>query len=151
MRHSHVVYTLIRLSTPAGPGLLLRRHEKWGDWSLVGGHVEDWEMDDWAVAAAREAAEEMEPLVTGEDFAVEPLHDEPITWGPEASRSARGERTIYHIRYYGLTFLRDPAELLGRLCASDFLLVDEGALGSTPHALGNPVHRARRYLQGGFG
>ncbi len=151
MRYSHVVYTLIRIPVTTGPSLLLRRHEKWGDWSLVGGHVEDWEMDDWSAAASREATEEMEPLISGEDFRVAPIHDEPVTWGPEASRSARGERTVYHIQYFSLTFLRDPAGLLGKLCTPDFLLIDERELATTRHALGNPVHRARRYLKGGFG
>jgi ADP-ribose pyrophosphatase YjhB (NUDIX family) len=150
MRHSKVVYVLIRLSTADGPSLLLRRHEKWGDWSLVGGHVEDWELDDWGLAAAREASEELEPLVTGQDFVVTPIHPEPITWGPEASRSARGERTIYHIQYFTLAFLRDPVALLGRLPIAEFLLVPERELGSAGHALGSPVHRARRFLQGGL-
>ncbi len=151
MRHSHVVYTLIRLPITTGPSLLLRRHEKWGDWSLVGGHVEEDEMDEWIKAARREATEEMEPLVDDRDFVIEPMHDEPITWGPEASRSAQGERTVYHIRYYSLRFLRDPAQLLPTLEPRDFLLLTEDELGSTTHALGNPVHRARRYLSGGFG
>lgn len=150
MRHSNVVYVLIRLPTAAGPWLLLRRHRKWGDWSLVGGHVEEWELEDWGLAAAREAAEELEPLVTGEDFVVTPIHDEPITWGPEASRSAQGERTIYRIQYYTLAFLRDPVALLGRLPANEFLLIPEHELGSSEHMLGSPVHRARRFLHGGL-
>ncbi|MEM9454908.1 MAG: NUDIX hydrolase [Myxococcota bacterium] len=150
MRHSNVVYTLIRISVAGVPSLLLRRHDKWGDWSLVGGHVEPWEQDDWRRAAAREATEELEPLREGQDFVVESLHEEPVTWGPEASRSARGERTLYRIQYYRLGFRRDPVELLAQLPAGDFLLVPERTLGSTAHALGNPVHRARRYLQDGF-
>ena len=150
MRHSNVVYTLIRIPLSTGPALLLRRHEKWGDWSLVGGHVEEDELDDWGQAALREATEEMEPLVAGRDFRVEPIHDEPIVWGPEASRSARGERTIYHIQYFTLVFLRDPLTLLDLLFPPDFLLLEEQKLGTTEHALGNPVHRARRFLQGGF-
>jgi 8-oxo-dGTP pyrophosphatase MutT (NUDIX family) len=150
MRHSNVVYVLIRLSTADGPALLLRRHEKWGDWSLVGGHVEESELDDWGLAAAREATEELEPLVTGEDFVVTPIHAEPITWGPEASRSAQGERTLYHIQYYTLVFLRDPVALLGRLPTSEFRLVPEREIGAAEHALGSPVHRARRFLQGGL-
>jgi hypothetical protein len=148
MRHSNVVYILIRLSVADGPSLLLRRHEKWGDWSLVGGHVEEWEMDDWGLAAAREASEELEPLVNGQDFVVAPIHPEPITWGPEPSRSAQGQRTIYRIQYYSLTFLRDPVVLLRRLPASEFLLVPERELGSTEHTFGRPVHRAYRFLQG---
>jgi len=150
MRHSHVVYVLIRLSTVHGPSLLLRRHEKWGDWSLVGGHVEQWEMDDWGLAATREAAEELEPLVVGQDFLVTPIHADPFTWGPEPSRSAQGERTVYQIQYYTLTFLRDPLLLLARLPTSEFLLIPESELGSTSHALGKPVHRARRFLSGGL-
>ena len=91
IRHSYVVYVLIRLPTLEGPSLLLRRHKKWGDWSLVGGHVEEWEMDDWGRAAAREASEELEPLVSGQDFVVRPIHPEPIVWGPEPSRSNQGQ------------------------------------------------------------
>lgn len=150
MRHSNVVYVLIRLSTVNGPLLLLRRHEKWGDWSLVGGHVEESEMDDWGLAAAREATEELEPLVNGQDFVVKPIHAEPITWGPEASRSTHGQRTIYHIQYYTLAFLRDPVVLLGRLPATEFMLVPEREIDSTGHIFGSPVHRARRFLNGGF-
>jgi 8-oxo-dGTP pyrophosphatase MutT (NUDIX family) len=148
MRHSYVVYVLIRLPLLEGPSLLLRRHEKWGDWSLVGGHVEESEMDDWGLAAAREATEELAPLVNGQDFVVAPIHDEPITWGPEPSRSAQGERTIYRIQYYTLTFLRDPVELLGRLPPTEFLVVPERELGSTEYAFGRPVRRAHRYLHG---
>jgi len=150
MRHSNIAYVLIRVPTHDGPALLLRRHEKWGDWSLVGGHVEDDELDDWALAAAREASEELEPLVAGEDFEVAPVHAEPITWGPEPSRSARGERTIYKIQYYALVFLRDPVALLGKLPPTEFLLVPEGELGRTTHALGSPVHRARQSFHGGL-
>ena len=150
MRTSNVVYVLIRLPTADGPALLLRRHEKWGDWSLVGGHVEADELDDWSLAAEREATEELEPLVTGRDFVVNPITPVPITWGPEASRSAQGERTIYHIQYFTLEFLRDPAELLRRLPPQEFLLVLEHQLGATEHALGSPVHRARRFIEGGL-
>jgi hypothetical protein len=150
MRHSHVVYILIRLFTVDGPALLLRRHEKWGDWSLVGGHVEASEMDNWELAAAREATEELDPLVNGRDFVVEPIHDEPIKWGPEPSRSKQGERTMYYIQYYTLSFLRDPIALLGRLPAAEFLLVPERELDSAGHTFGSPVHRARRFLRGGF-
>jgi len=148
IRHSYVVYVLIRLSTLEGPSLLLRRHDKWGDWSLVGGHVEESEMDNWGQAAAREATEELEPLVCGQDFVVAPIHAEPLIWGPEASRSARGQRTIYHIQYYTLTFLRDPLVLLGLLPSTQFLLVPERELASTEHAFGRPVHRAYRLLLG---
>ena len=148
MRHSNVVYVIIRLPSADGPLLLLRRHEKWGDWSLVGGHVEEWEMDEWGLAAAREATEELDPLVNGQDFVVAPIHAKPIVWGPEASRSAQGQRTIYHIQYYVLTFLRDPVVLLSRLPATEFLLVLECEIGSAEQSFGRPVHRAYRFLQG---
>lgn len=149
-RVSNVVYILIRLFTADGPVLLLRRHEKWGDWSLVGGHVEDWEMDNWELAATREANEELEPLVSARDFIVKPIHDEPFTWGPEASRSSQNQRTIYHIQYYTLVFLRDPVVLLAQLPAAEFLLVPERDVNATGQVLGSPVHRARRFLAGGF-
>jgi hypothetical protein len=148
MRHSNVVYILIRLPTVDGPSLLLRRHEKWGDWSLVGGHVEEWETDEWGLAAAREATEELDPLVNGQDFVVAPIHANPIVWGPEASRSAQGQRTIYHIQYYVLTFLRDPVALISRLPAENFLLIPEREIGSTEQAFGRPVRRAYQFLQG---
>ena len=150
MRHSNVVYVLIRLPTVDGKSLLLRRHKKWGDWSLVGGHVEEEEMHDWALAAAREATEELEPLVSGQDFVVKPLHTEPITWGPEPSRSAQGQRTLYRIKYYTLTFLHDPVALLGQLPATEFLLVPEREIDAAAHTFGSPVHRARHCLEGGF-
>lgn len=150
VRHSHVVYVLIRLPLSTGPTLLFRRHEKWGDWSLVGGHVEDEELDDWQASAARETMEELEPLEATRDFVVQPMHAEPLIWGPEASRSARGRPTIYHVRYFFLEFQRSPVELLNRLPASTVLCVPESELQSTPHALGNPVLRASHCIPGGM-
>ena len=150
MRHSHVVYVLIRLATTAGTWLLLRRHDKWGDWSLVGGHVENHEMHDWQLAAAREAEEELAPLKTDHDFKVRAIHPEPLVWGPEASRSAQGQRTMYHIQYYALEFMTDPLRNLRLLPASDFLLVDQQSIDTTRYSLGRPLHQARRYLQGGL-
>ncbi len=150
LRVSNVVYVLIGLPTADGPSLLLRRHEKWGDWSLVGGHVEESEMDDWLRAAEREATEELEPLVNGRDFVIRPIHNEPITWGPEPSRSAQERQTIYHIQYYTLTFRRDPAELLSRLPAGEFRLVSEHELASMGAVFGKPVHRAQEFLHGNF-
>lgn len=148
VRVSNVVYILIRVLTAAGPSLLLRRHKKWGDWSLVGGHVEESEINHWSDAAEREATEELEPLVNGRDFVIQPIHNKPITWGPEPSRSAQGQRTIYHVQFYTLTFRRDPAELLSRLPADDFKLVSEHELESVDTSLGKPVHRAREFFHG---
>ncbi len=149
VRHSNVVYVLIQLPTANGPSLLLRRHEKWGDWSLVGGHVEKDEIDDWLRAAAREATEELEPLVSGQDFVIEPVTTGGrITWGPEPSRSAQGQRTIYHIEYYTLKFLHDPVELLRRLPAAEFRLVSERELESTDDVFGKPVRQAQEFLYG---
>ena len=57
-RHSKIAYVAARLRLPDGEdALLLRAHEKWGDFSLLGGHVESDELDDWTVTARREAAE----------------------------------------------------------------------------------------------
>lgn len=150
MRRSYVVYILVRLASPEGGWLLLRRHEKWGDWSLVGGHVESWEMDDWSAAAAREAREELDPLREGKDFAIRPIQSSPISWGPEPSRSARGERTVYHVQYYTLAFLNEPIQLLSQLPSKDFLLIPENTIRSSPHALGRPVYMAHQIFANGL-
>ncbi|HWO17848.1 MAG TPA: NUDIX hydrolase [Kofleriaceae bacterium] len=104
------------------------RHKKWHDWSLVGGHVEPDEKNDWARAAVRECNEELAPLRFGEDFTLLPLLDQPLRWGPLASRSASGEPTIYTAQVFALRFLRSPLECLGKLPAEEFRIVRESDL-----------------------
>ncbi|MCR9162334.1 MAG: NUDIX domain-containing protein [Nannocystaceae bacterium] len=122
MRHSDIAYVLIRLQSHGRDFLLLHRHAKWGDWSLVGGHVEPGEEDDWLITATREAAEEMEPLKLREDFDLEPLRIR-VRWGPHPSRSAFGAPTEYRAEYFVLRFLRAPDDVLRRLPAGEFRLV----------------------------
>lgn len=129
MRHSDIAYVLIRLHAEGQDCFLLHRHAKWGDWTLVGGHVEPGEERDWLRSAAREACEELAPLVLGRDFEVEPLRL-VLEWGPEPSRSAFGEPTEYRAEYFLLRFLADPRALLPNLPHSEFRLVPISSLDS---------------------
>lgn len=122
---SDLALVLARFDVDDSPHWLLRRHPKWGDWSLVGGHVEPGETENWSLTAVREANEELEPLVHGIDFVIEPLTPALSSWGPVASRSAGGTPTHYRARWYQARFLRDPAECLRRLPHDDFALVPE--------------------------
>lgn len=130
-RQSDLALVLARVEIDGAPHWLLRRHAKWGDWSLVGGHVEPDERDDWMRTAVREANEELEPLVCGVDFTIEPLSLEPSSWGPVASRSAAGVMTRYRVRWFEARFLGDAAASLRRLPPEDFALVAESDIGAT--------------------
>jgi hypothetical protein len=132
VRHSDLALVLARIDVDGTPHWLLRRHPKWGDWSLVGGHVEADEQGDWLLTAVREANEELEPLVHGIDFVVRPLSVALSSWGPVASRSAGGAPTNYRARWYQARFLRDPAECLGRLPNEDFALIPESVIADAP-------------------
>jgi len=128
MRHSELALVLIRLKVNADPCHVLIRHEKWGDWSFVGGHVEPDEKNDWARAAVRECNEELMPLRFGEDFTLLPLLDQPMRWGPLASKSVNDEPTIYTAQVFALRFLRPPAECLARLPSESFRVVRESEI-----------------------
>src|SRR5688500_1868159 len=104
-RTSRIAYVLVRLLVGEKDCFLLRVHRKWGDWGLVGGHVEDDELSDWRRAAEREANEELEPLRLGMDFSLEPLDSAPESWGPVPSRSAGGVPTKYCAAWFTLQFL----------------------------------------------
>ena len=130
VRHSDLALVVARIDVDGAPHWLLRRHPKWGDWSLVGGHVEPDEVLDWMLTAVRESNEEMAPLRCGVDIEVEPLLDDITSWGPVASRSAHGAMTNYRVRWFQVRFLRDVAECLGRLPHADFALVPETELSS---------------------
>ena len=137
MRHSDIAYVLIRLQAEGEDCFLLHRHAKWGDWTLVGGHVEPGEESDWLRSAAREAGEELAPLQLGGDFEVRRL-ELAVEWGPEPSRSALGEPTAYRAEYFLLRFLRDPEALLRTLPESEFMLVPVSTLRERPE-VSNPV------------
>ena len=128
MRHSELSLVLIRLKIRTEPHHVLIWHEKWRDWSIVGGHVESDEKNDWARAAVRECNEELAPLRFGKDFILLPLLDQPLRWGPVASKSAHGEPTIYTAQLFALRFLRPPAECLARLPEDEFRIVRESEI-----------------------
>jgi hypothetical protein len=131
MRTSHVVYVAVRLVVGGRGFFLLQRHAKWGDWSLVGGHVEPYD-GDWLAAARREANEELTPLRAETDFTLERIAGAPSHWGPLESRSAHGAPTNYEAAWFALMFLRDPERCLNALPSDAFMLVDrEVALGAT--------------------
>ncbi len=122
VRQSDIAYVLIRLVSGGRDCLLLHRHEKWGDWSLVGGHVEPGEESDWFATAVRETTEEMVPLKLRVDFDLERI-DVRLEWGPSPSRSAFAAPTEYRAEYFVLRFLCAPADALRRLPQDEFRLV----------------------------
>lgn len=125
MRYSELALVLIRLKINSERYHVLIQHKKWGDWSFVGGHVEPNERNDWARTAARECNEELTPLRFGEDFTLLPLLDQPLRWGPLASKSANNELTIYTAQIFALRFLKPPTECLVRLPSDSFRVVRE--------------------------
>ena len=151
-RHSEVAYVLVRVDAGGEPLFLLRFHEKWGDWSLVGGHVEQYDEGDWARTATREAEEELAPLKSGKDFVLLPMLRQPTTWGPVKSRSAGGAETKYTAQFFALRLLGDPARSLKRLPAEDFLLVPQSKLERQPRlaAVAATIDVARRKLPAGL-
>lgn len=123
-RQSKVVYVLARLDVDGHDYLLFHAHPKWGDWSLVGGHVEADEEADWERAARRECAEEMAPLTPGEELDLVPLPQGPEQWGPEISKSAGGVPTVYRARWFALRFLKEPCSMMRMLPHDAFLLIE---------------------------
>lgn len=126
-RQTDVAYILAKLRIAGVDHLLLRAHRKWGDWSLVGGHVEPTDTS-WLRTAEREAQEEMAPLRFGNDFEIVPLTLPESEWGPVPSRSAGGTPTRYRARWYLLRFTANPVELLKKLPRSEFALVPVSSL-----------------------
>ena len=122
-RHSELALVLICVNVDGVLYLLFHRHRKWGDWSLVGGHVEAGEEGDWLGTAMREAGEELAPLQPRIDFVVEPLSMDALKWGPVPSRAKNNVPTVYAVKYYWLRFLADPATALGRLDPREFALI----------------------------
>lgn len=121
-RHSDVAYVVAKLRVRGDDYALLHAHPKWGDWSLVGGHVEPTDQTSHQ-AAAREVEEEMAPLRHGRDVEVERLGVEASSWGPVPSRSASMRPTSYRAEWYVLRFKTDPMECLAKLPSNEFRLV----------------------------
>lgn len=160
-RLSHVVYIVVRLKLEEGSFLLLMAHRGWGDWSLVGGHVEPREEHSWILAARREAEEELAPLQEGIDFSIKPIEGAIMSWGPEKSRSAGGQPTIYTAAWFQLEFLREPVSCLERLQAASrdggghtdaFILISEELVLTTPTApdVTGLLTRLNTSIQGGL-
>lgn len=150
MRKVALAHVVVKLKAPNGDSYyLLHRHEKWGDWTLVGGHVEPGEEDLWAETARREAEEEMPPLRHPSDFMLAPLLPSPLTWGPRNSRSAGDAPTLYKAQFFGLVFRRDPAPLLTGLEARGFLLLTEAQLHKHPE-VGDVLRQLEQHLAGGL-
>lgn len=123
LRQSHLALVIIKLRLIGEDFFLFQWHRKWNDWSLVGGHVEPNEENDWNLTAVREVEEELYPLKVDEDFIVCPLSEDPVSWGPVLSRSSAQSPTIYTAQWFVLRFLRDPTKALARLPVNDFLLI----------------------------
>ncbi len=146
IRRSNVAYVLAKLRVRGVDYLLLNAHKKWGDWSLVGGHVEPWD-ESWKAAAAREVAEEMAPLQYGSEVEVEREvgHRE---WGPVRSASV-GVPTRYEARCYSLRFRAHPRECLSRLPPDEFRWVNLDRVHQDP-AVASVVKDADGWLPGGL-
>lgn len=144
-RRTDVAYVLAKLRVRGVDYLLLNAHHKWGDWSLVGGHVEPCDAD-WCAAAVREASEELAPLRYGEDIEVDPDEIGRLEWGPVASRSAGGALTEYRARCYALRFKSDPRACLSKLSESEFVLLPASDLATEPR-VSSVVERTAHLLQ----
>jgi hypothetical protein len=123
MRKVALAHVVAKFQAEGDSYYLLYRHRKWGDWSLVGGHVEPGEEGLWVRTAVRETEEELRPLHNRRDFILVPLLSKPLTWGPLRSRSAAGELTLYTAQFFRMVFRRNPLQLLSSSVGSDIVLV----------------------------
>lgn len=127
-RRSAISVVLFRLRAGSADFLLLLRHRKWGDWGLVGGHIE---ADETPLACAeRETGEELAPLRPGIDFNIEPLMNSPLVWGPVHSISA-GAMTEYTAWMYSGRFTTDPRLSLRRVADRSLVLVPLASVTGT--------------------
>lgn len=149
MRQSNVAYIVTCLHVDSVPHFLLLRHRKWGDWSLVGGHVESISGESWAAAAMRETQEELPPLQHRKDFVLLPIFSTPVTWGPEISRSAGNRETMYHAQFFAMEFMADPRSIFSRLDTEDLRLVSQNELERSAE-LAKPIRILCQRLRGGL-
>lgn len=148
VRKSRVAYVLAKLKIRGQEYLLLNAHRKWGDWSLLGGHVEPSDSDFWA-AAARETSEELAPLRYGEDIEVKRDQLACSEWGPVSSVSAGGVPTNYQACWYLLQFKSDPQACLARLPRDEFRLMRLSDLTDSPD-VSSIVKKLAQLLPGGW-
>jgi ADP-ribose pyrophosphatase YjhB (NUDIX family) len=148
MRHSDVAYIVTCIRVDGVPHFLLLRHRKWGDWSLVGGHVETGG-ESWASAAMRETQEELPPLKGRKDFVLLPIFSTPVTWGPEFSRSAGNRETMYEAQFFAMQLLDEPNAIFSRLPVEDLRLVSQFDLEHMPD-LAKPIRVLAQRLRGGL-
>jgi 8-oxo-dGTP pyrophosphatase MutT (NUDIX family) len=124
-RHSQISVVLLVLDIDRAPHLVLLHHARWGDWSLVGGHIEADESP--LEAAVRETEEELAPLRVEVDLRVSPLLATPLSWGPVSSRSA-GVPTQYTVWFHYGAFLVEPSAALPRVSSSEIAYLPMSAL-----------------------
>lgn len=120
-RTSKVSVVLFRINLRGEDSLILLRHAKWGDWSLVGGHIELGETP--LDAAVRETEEELAPLRAGLDFAIvtEPLAT--LSWGPVESKSAGRAPTTYSAWVFCGELLRPPSDFVRSIADAELAAV----------------------------
>lgn len=152
MRRSSLAFVLIKMKIDANDHFMFIKHPKWGDWSLVGGHVEPGEEERWERTAIREANEELSPLEWGHDFDLTGLLHGAVSWGPVQSRSAGGQSTMYTARYFALRFLGDPRVLLPALPSTDFIFVPAAHLedGQWEQDVADTLLQLARVIPGGL-
>jgi len=115
----------------------------------VGGHVEPSETGRWAAAAVRETQEELPPLQHKKDFLLVPIFSTPVSWGPEVSRSAGNQETIYQAQFFALEFLKEPLAIFPKLAVEDLRLVPQAELEHCAE-LAKPIRILSQRLRGGL-
>lgn len=123
MRKVSLAHVVVKFQVAGDSYYLLHRHRKWGDYSLVGGHVEPGEEGLWARTATREVEEELHPLHHRRDFILVPLLRTPLTWGPQRSRSAAGEMTVYTAQFFRMVLRKSPIQLLDTFLGNDAVIL----------------------------
>lgn len=147
MRNIELAHVVVKFQVAKDSYHLLHRHRKWDDYNLVGGHVEPGEEALWARTAAREVEEELPPLHHRVDFILVPLLRSPLTWGPQRSRSAGGELTVYTAQFFRMVFRKSPIDLL--LGVNDVVFIRGDELVGHPK-VSDMVRRLDGVLSGGL-
>lgn len=124
----------VRRLTSSKPAILLNWSEKWGDWSLPGGHLEAGET--FYEAAMREASEELATWRASDHYAVSTKEIFREEWRAP-SKSARGRQTNYVCAWHRIYFFCPPEELPDLGPYFRWMVWDDLA----PRELGSPVLR----------